>query len=77
MAENVFENWQQAMQTIVQTQQEMFRKWVDLWTGMPLLTLELWSKSFDYLRQAGETQLREFQAAMQKCSEGVAKSKAA
>jgi len=40
-------------------------------------TLELWSKSFDYLRQTGETQLHEFQAAMQKWSEGITKYSAA
>jgi hypothetical protein len=39
VVEKVFEHWQQAMQTIVQSQQEMFRKWVGLWTGMPLLPI--------------------------------------
>jgi hypothetical protein len=40
-------------------------------------TLELWSKSFDYLRQTAEAQLREFQAAMEKWAETVTKNDAA
>jgi hypothetical protein len=40
-------------------------------------TLELWSKSFDYLRQTSEAQLREFQAAMEKWAEIVTKNEAA
>jgi hypothetical protein len=39
--------------------------------------LELWSKSFDYLRQTSEAQLREFQAAMEKWTEIVTKNEAA
>jgi hypothetical protein len=39
VVERVIENWQQALQTIVQSQQEMFRKWVGLWSGMPLLPI--------------------------------------
>jgi hypothetical protein len=136
MVENVFENWQQATQTIVQAQQEMFREWLGLWTHMSFLpsapgeevqtfqeqwnqkiadlvdkprqlletqlraglqqieamfrqaaapnseefrakTLELWRKSFDSLRQIGETQLRDFQAAVQKWNEVLTKNKAA
>jgi hypothetical protein len=136
MVEKVFENLQKAMETNIQAQQEMFRKWVSLWTDMPLIpspwgeqmqkfqkawsqtvtelfqkqrelleaqfsaglrniealfrlaetkdpeefrakTLDLWSKSFDFLRQTGETQIREFQAAMGKWTEMVTKNKAA
>jgi hypothetical protein len=40
-------------------------------------TLELWSKSFDYLRQTAEAQLHAFQAAMEKWAETVTKSDAA
>ena len=40
-------------------------------------TLELWSKSFDYLRQTAEAQLREFQAAMEKWAEMVTQKDAA
>src|SRR5262249_14134568 len=38
--------------------------------------LELWSKTFDYLRQTAETQLREFQTAMEKWTEIVTKNAA-
>ena len=40
-------------------------------------TLELWSKSFDYLRQTAESQLRELQAAMEKWVETVTKNEVA
>ncbi len=133
MFEEVFENLRKATETTVQAQQEMFRKWVGLWAGVPpspsawgeqvqkfqkkwnqtvaeLLkkqrasleaqfsaglrnieetfhlatakdpeefrakTLELWSKTFDYLRQTAEAQLRDFQTAMEKWTEIVTKN---
>jgi hypothetical protein len=40
-------------------------------------TLELWRKSFDHLRQASEAQLRDFQAAVEKWTELMAKKNAA
>jgi hypothetical protein len=40
-------------------------------------TLELWSKSFDYLRQTAEAQLREFQVATEKWVDMVAKNETA
>jgi hypothetical protein len=40
-------------------------------------TLELWNKTFDYLRQTAEAQLRDFQAAMEKWTEIVTKNAAA
>lgn len=40
-------------------------------------TLELWSKSFDYLRQTAEAQLREFRVTMEKWTEIVTKKEAA
>jgi hypothetical protein len=40
-------------------------------------TLELWSKSFDYLRQTAEAQLREFQAAMEKWVDILTKNEVA
>jgi hypothetical protein len=136
MYEKVFENLRKATEATVQAQQEMFRKWVGLWPGVPASpyawgeqfqkiqkkwnqtvaelvkkqresleaqfsaglknieesfrlaeakdpeefrakTLELWSKSFDYLRQTAEAQLREFQAAIEKWTEIVTKNEAA
>jgi hypothetical protein len=38
--------------------------------------LELWSKSFDYLRHTAESQLRQFQIAMEKWTEIVSKNEA-
>jgi hypothetical protein len=136
MFEKVFENLQRATEATVQAQQEMFRKWVSLTTGVPPVSsawgeqgpkfqkkwnetvaelvkkqresleaqfsaglqnmeesfrlaeakdpeefrakmLELWSKSFDYLRQTAESQLRQFQTAMEKWTEIVTKNEAA
>jgi hypothetical protein len=39
-------------------------------------TLELWSKTFDYLRQTVETQLKDFQTAFEKWTEFVTKNAA-
>lgn len=38
--------------------------------------LELWTKTFDYLRQTAETQLKDFQTAFEKWSELVTKNAA-
>jgi hypothetical protein len=132
----VFENLQKAAEATIQAQQEMFRKWVNLSTGLPpappawgeqgqkfqkkwndtvaelvkkqretleaqfsaglrnieesfrlaeasdpeefrAKMLELWSKSFDYLRQMAEAQLRQFQTAMEKWTEIVTKNESA
>jgi hypothetical protein len=133
MFEKVFENLRKATDATVQAQQDMFRKWVSLSTGVPpspsawgeqmlqfqrkwnqtvaevvkkqreslevqfraglrnieesfclaeakdpeefrAKMLELWSKSFDFLRQTAESQLRQFQTAMEKWMEIVTKN---
>jgi hypothetical protein len=135
MFEKVFENLRKATDETVQAQQEMFRTWISLSTGVPPVPsawgqqgqmlqkkwnatvaelvkkqresleaqfsaglrnieenlrlaavkdpeefrakmLELWSKSFDYLRHTAESQLRQFQIAMEKWTEMVTQNEA-
>ena len=127
MFDQAFESLQKATESSIALQQEMFRKWMGLWPGVPVSTLpftelqkfqkkwvevvgelvkkrneslesqfkaglqhieeafrlteikdpevlraktvELWQKTFDYLRQTSETQLRDFQHAVSKWAE--------
>jgi hypothetical protein len=127
MFTQVFESLQKATESSIQMQQEMFRRWMGLWPGMPApvfpyaelqkyqkrwvevvgelvkkqnetleaqfkaglqtieeafrlseikdpevlraRTVELWQKTFDFIRQFSETQLRDFQTAIGKWAE--------
>ncbi len=127
MFEQAFESLHKATESSITLQQEVFRKWMGLWPGIPVSTfpftelqkfqkkwvdvanevlkkqketletqfkaglqnieeafrlteikdpevlraktVELWQKTFDYLRQASEAQLREFQHAVSKWAE--------
>jgi hypothetical protein len=131
MFDQVFESLHKATESSIAFQQEMFRKWIGLWPGIPasafpfgelqkfqkkwievvgeLLktqnesletqfkaglqtiedtfrlteikdpevlrakTVELWQKTFDYLRQFSETQMRDFQSALGKWAEVMTK----
>jgi len=131
MFDQVFESLRKATESSVAMQQEMFKKWIALWPGIPasafpfgepqkfqkkwvemvgeLLkqrnetleaqfktglrnieeafhlaeakdpeelrkkTVELWQKTFEYLRQASEAQLRDFQNAIAKWAELMTK----
>jgi hypothetical protein len=134
MFDQAFESLRKATESSIALQQEMFRKWMDLWPGIPVSTfpftelqkfqkkwvevvselvkkqnetleakfkaglqnieeafrlaeikdpevlrtktVELWQKTFDYLRQASETQLRDFQHAVSKWAELTTKGAA-
>jgi hypothetical protein len=127
MFEQAFESLHNATESSIALQQEVFRKWMGLWPGIPASifpftelqkfqkkwvevvselvkkqnetletqfkaglqsieeafrlteikdpevlrakTVELWQKTFDYLRQTSETQLRDFQHAVNKWAE--------
>jgi|SRR5579871_1351981 len=127
MFEQVFESVKKATESSLQLQQELFRKWVGLWPGIPASafpvaevqkfqkrwvevvtelikkrnaslevqfkagletieeafkvaeaknpeelrarTIELWQKTFEWLRQTTETQIRDFQYAATKWAE--------
>ena len=131
MFDQAFESLQKATESSIALQQEMFRKWMGLWPGVPVSTLpftelqkfqkkwvevvcellkkqnesletqfkaglqnieeafhlneikdpevlraktvELWQKTFDYLRQTSETHLRDFQYAVSKWAELMTK----
>jgi hypothetical protein len=132
MFEQVFENFRLATESSIRLQQELFKKWVAVWSGVPTApmgagnkvekaqkqwmefvsdlvkkeretletqfsaglknieeafhlaetqkpeelrskTIELWQKSIDCMRQTYEAQMRDFQAAVMKWTELVAK----
>jgi hypothetical protein len=131
MFDQAFESLRKATESSIALQQEMFRKWMSLWPGMPASTfpftelqklqkkwvdvvselvkkrnesleaqfkaglqniedafrlaevkdpevlrgktVELWQKTFDYLRQSSETQVRDFQNAVSKWAELMTK----
>jgi hypothetical protein len=134
MFDQVFESLRKATESSITLQQELFRKWIGLWPGIPVSTfpftelqkfqkkwvevvgelmkkqnetlqtqfkaglqnieeafhlheikdpevlraktVELWQKTFDYLRQASETQMRDFQNAIAKWAELMTKGAA-
>ena len=131
MFDQAFDSLRKATESSIALQQEMFRKWMGLWPGIPVSTfqfselqkfqkkwvdvvgelakkknesleaqfkaglqnieeafrlaevkdpevlraktVELWQKTFDYLRQTSETQLRDFQYAVSKWAELMTK----
>jgi hypothetical protein len=131
MFDQAFDSLRKATESSIALQQEMFRKWMGLWPGIPestfpfselqkfqkkwvevvgelvkkknesleaefkaglqnieeafrlseikdpeelrAKTVELWQKTFDYLRQTSETQLRDFQYAVSKWAELMTK----
>lgn len=133
MFEPVFESLRAATEANVQMQQELFKKWVGMFPGLPaaggepfpklqkkwfefvaalvkkqretmedqfstglknieeafriaevkdpeelrVKTIELWQKTFEYIRQAYEVQLRDFQAAVVRYTELMMKGAAA
>jgi hypothetical protein len=134
MFEQAFDSLHKATESSIALQQEMFRKWMGLWPGIPVSTfpftelqkfqkkwvevvgelvkkknetletqfkaglqkieeafrlseikdpeelrtktVELWHKTFDYLRQASETHMRDFQHAVSKWAELMTKGAA-
>ncbi len=138
MFDQVFENLRKATEASIQVQQDLFKKWVSLWPGVPgtqvvppggvepflkfqkkwtefvgevvkkqretlevhfsaglrnveeafhmaeakdpeelrARTVELWQKSFEYIRQLYDAQVRDFQAAVAKWTELVMKGAA-